>query len=57
MAANNQKHVLIAGAGVAGPVVAFWLAKASFKVTVIEKALQLYKSGQGRANSSVFNRK
>lgn len=57
MAANNQKHVLIAGAGVAGPVVAFWLAKASFKVTVIEKASQLYKSGQGRANSSVFNRK
>lgn len=46
--------MLIAGAGVAGPVVAFWLAKAGFKVTAVEKASQLYKSGQGRAVTAVL---
>ncbi|KAJ4424262.1 hypothetical protein N0V82_001128 [Gnomoniopsis sp. IMI 355080] len=39
-------HVLISGVGVAGPAVAFFLAKAGVRVTVVEKAPKLLSSGQ-----------
>jgi cation diffusion facilitator CzcD-associated flavoprotein CzcO len=31
-------HVLVAGAGVAGPVVAYWLNRYGFRGTVVERA-------------------
>ncbi len=34
----NKKSVLISGASVAGPALAFWLSKYGFDVTVVEKA-------------------
>lgn len=39
-------RVLISGVGVAGPAVAFFLAKAGARVTVVEKAAALLVSGQ-----------
>lgn len=39
------RSVLISGAGIAGPVVAFWLAEAGWEVTVVERAEQLRTSG------------
>ncbi|PPJ51834.1 hypothetical protein CBER1_09769 [Cercospora berteroae] len=40
-------NVLIIGGGIAGPVAAFWLAKAGHNVTIIERAPGLLKAGQG----------
>jgi 2-polyprenyl-6-methoxyphenol hydroxylase-like FAD-dependent oxidoreductase len=34
----NDKTVLISGAGIAGPILAFWLKAAGFKPTLIELA-------------------
>lgn len=39
-------RVLISGVGVAGPVVAFWLAKAGARITLVEKAPALLSHGQ-----------
>ena len=39
-------RVLIAGAGIAGPALAFWLHRAGFAVTVVEKAPRLRPGGQ-----------
>ena len=39
-------RVLISGAGIGGPVAAYWLAKAGHHVTVIERASFLRKEGQ-----------
>ncbi|KAK5680375.1 hypothetical protein LTS10_007302 [Elasticomyces elasticus] len=44
--ANRTAHVLISGAGIAGPCVAWWLAKAGAQVTVVEKAASLLVTGQ-----------
>ena len=38
-------RILISGAGIAGPVVAYWLARHGFDVTVVERAPALRKSG------------
>lgn len=38
-------RVLIAGAGIAGPALAFWLHRAGFAVTVVEKAPRLRPGG------------
>jgi 2-polyprenyl-6-methoxyphenol hydroxylase-like FAD-dependent oxidoreductase len=38
--------VLISGAGIAGPVLAYWLSKAGVCVTVVERADRLRKEGQ-----------
>jgi 2-polyprenyl-6-methoxyphenol hydroxylase-like FAD-dependent oxidoreductase len=38
-------RVLISGASIAGPVVAYWLARAGFDVTVTERAPTLRKTG------------
>ncbi|PSK53767.1 Ubiquinone biosynthesis monooxygenase COQ6, mitochondrial [Elsinoe australis] len=38
---------LVIGGGIAGPVLAYWLAKGGFEVTIIERSPNLFKSGQG----------
>lgn len=38
--------VLISGAGIAGPVLAFWLTKAGIRCTIIERAPTLPTAGQ-----------
>lgn len=41
----TEKTVLISGAGVAGPTLAYWLARAGFRPTVVERAAGLRSSG------------
>lgn len=41
-----KKHVLVSGAGIAGPVVAYWLARHGWQVTVIERSDSLRLGGQ-----------
>ncbi|POY00306.1 FAD-dependent oxidoreductase [Mycobacterium kansasii] len=38
-------RILISGASIAGPVLAYWLARYGFDVTVVERAPQLRKTG------------
>ncbi|KDN21957.1 FAD-dependent monooxygenase [Amycolatopsis rifamycinica] len=40
-----MKRVLISGASIAGPALAFWLRRAGFAVTVVEKAAELRVGG------------
>ncbi|SCG70355.1 FAD-dependent monooxygenase [Micromonospora humi] len=42
----NDRTVLISGAGVAGPALAFWLSRHGFAVTVVERAPGLRPGGQ-----------
>ena len=42
-----SERILICGAGVAGSILAFWLAKHDFQVVVIERAKAEQKAGQG----------
>jgi 2-polyprenyl-6-methoxyphenol hydroxylase-like FAD-dependent oxidoreductase len=42
---TNLKSVLISGAGVAGPTLAYWLARHGFRPTVVERAPGLRSSG------------
>ncbi|NID13386.1 FAD-dependent monooxygenase [Fibrivirga algicola] len=46
MAPPQAKKVLISGASIAGPTLAFWLAKYGFEVTVIERSNFLRLGGQ-----------
>lgn len=39
-------RVLVSGAGIAGPTIAWWLARVGARVTVVEKASQLLNQGQ-----------
>ncbi|WP_377273025.1 FAD-dependent monooxygenase [Peterkaempfera sp. SMS 1(5)a] len=41
----TSRSVLISGAGVAGPTLAYWLARHGFRPTVVEKAQSLRSSG------------
>ena len=41
----RQRTVLISGAGVAGPTLAYWLARHGFRPTVVERAKGLRSSG------------
>ncbi len=41
----TEQTVLISGAGVAGPALAYWLARAGFRPTVVERAAGLRSSG------------
>lgn len=41
----GQRRVLISGAGVAGPTLAYWLARHGFQPTVVERAQGLRSSG------------
>jgi 2-polyprenyl-6-methoxyphenol hydroxylase-like FAD-dependent oxidoreductase len=43
---HKRLRVLISGAGIGGPVLAFWLSKAGHSVTVIERSQSLRKEGQ-----------
>jgi len=43
--AMTEQTVLISGAGVAGPTLAYWLARAGFRPTVVERAAGLRSSG------------
>ena len=43
----SSERILICGAGVAGSVLAFWLAKHDFHVVVIERSRADQKAGQG----------
>ncbi len=40
-----MKHILICGAGIAGPALAYWLQRYGFKVTVVERAPAIRDSG------------
>ncbi len=42
-----SERVLICGAGIAGSVLAFWLAKHDFQVVVVERSKAAQKAGQG----------
>ncbi len=42
---DAQRSVLISGAGVAGPTLAFWLAEAGFEPTIVERAPALRSGG------------
>lgn len=44
---SSNRRILVVGAGVAGSVDAYWLGKAGFTVTVIERGPQLPTAGQG----------
>ena len=44
MNASNQS-VLISGASVAGPALAFWLSRFGYAVTIVEKAPKLREGG------------
>lgn len=44
---SKQLRVLISGASVAGPALAFWLVHAGCKVTIIERAPTLRSAGRG----------
>ncbi|MFI5958922.1 FAD-dependent monooxygenase [Cryptosporangium sp. NPDC051539] len=41
-----NKRVLISGAGIGGPALAFWLHRYGFDVTVVEKAHEVRRGGQ-----------
>lgn len=43
---GRSKTVLISGASIAGPTLAFWLAKYGFEVTVVERSNSLRMGGQ-----------
>lgn len=43
---QSNKKVLISGASIAGPTLAFWLAKYGFDVTVVERSKSLRLGGQ-----------
>ncbi len=44
---SQQKRVLISGASIAGPALAYWLNKYGFDVTVVERAPALRPGGYG----------
>ncbi|QDQ13917.1 FAD-dependent monooxygenase [Streptomyces spectabilis] len=57
----SHLSVLVSGASVAGPAVAFWLARHGARVTVVEKAPALREGGfavdfRGRAHHTVLER-
>ena len=43
----SELHVLVSGASIAGPALAYWLVRAGCKVTVVERASSLRSAGQG----------
>ncbi|GAA5981768.1 hypothetical protein JCM10908_004602 [Rhodotorula pacifica] len=46
MAAPPTRRVLISGAGIAGPVAAYWLGRAGVQTVLVERASSLRNSGQ-----------
>src|SRR6202034_4582768 len=56
-----NQTVLISGASIAGPALAYWLERYGFRVTVVEKAPALRPGGQavdfkGRTHQTVLER-
>src|SRR3954454_17363291 len=47
--AANGRSVLISGASVAGPVLAYWLARFGFQPTVVERTAELRFGSGGHA--------
>jgi 2-polyprenyl-6-methoxyphenol hydroxylase-like FAD-dependent oxidoreductase len=45
MRTRRAKRILVSGASVAGPVLAYWLTRHGFSVTVVERASGLRKTG------------
>jgi 2-polyprenyl-6-methoxyphenol hydroxylase-like FAD-dependent oxidoreductase len=45
IARNNSRSVLISGASIAGPVLAYWLDRYGFDVTVVERVTAVRSSG------------
>lgn len=43
----SKPNILISGASIAGPALAYWLVRAGCKVTVVERAATLRSAGQG----------
>jgi 2-polyprenyl-6-methoxyphenol hydroxylase-like FAD-dependent oxidoreductase len=43
----SKPHILISGASVAGPALAYWLVRAGCRITVVERAPALRSTGQG----------
>ena len=57
----RNQTVLISGASIAGPALAYWLDRYGFRVTVVEKAPGLRPGGQavdfkGRTHRTVLER-
>lgn len=57
----RNRRVLISGASIAGPALAFWLHQYGFHVTVVEKAAEVRRGGQavdvkGRIHMTVLDR-
>jgi 2-polyprenyl-6-methoxyphenol hydroxylase-like FAD-dependent oxidoreductase len=46
MTTSVPRRVLVTGAGIAGPTAAYWLSRAGYDVTVLERAPELRTSGQ-----------
>jgi 2-polyprenyl-6-methoxyphenol hydroxylase-like FAD-dependent oxidoreductase len=44
---KHNKRILISGASIAGPTLAFWLNRYGFEPTIVERAPDLRKGGQG----------
>ncbi|KAM3084930.1 hypothetical protein ACMFMG_003374 [Clarireedia jacksonii] len=42
-----KPHILISGASVAGPALAYWLVRAGCRITIVERAPALRSAGQG----------
>ncbi|MGH7911303.1 MAG: FAD-dependent monooxygenase [Candidatus Dormibacteraceae bacterium] len=42
----KEKDILISGAGIAGPALAFWLCRAGHRVTIVERASEPRRGGQ-----------
>ena len=42
----EKRTVLVSGASIAGPTLAFWLSRFGFEVTVVERAPELRLGGQ-----------
>ncbi|KAF9736872.1 hypothetical protein PMIN06_004377 [Paraphaeosphaeria minitans] len=42
----SKPHALVVGASIAGPMTAYWLAKAGFRITVIERFTKFRPGGQ-----------
>jgi 2-polyprenyl-6-methoxyphenol hydroxylase-like FAD-dependent oxidoreductase len=45
-ALEPNSRILISGAGVAGPALAFWLTRAGHRITLVERAAALRVGGQ-----------
>ncbi|KAF7923954.1 hypothetical protein BELL_0195g00010 [Botrytis elliptica] len=43
----RKPHILISGASIAGPVLAYWLNRASITATIVERSPSLRSAGQG----------